>query len=355
MKSWDVVIAGGGIIGLSLALALRKRGMTVMVVERGEPGREASHAAAGMLADKDPHCAPELRALAFASAKLYPEYVHEVEDESGMRVDFRTDGTIYLSTEPEKTGRPLSTAELSKLEPELETKDHAIFLEEASLDNRLLMSALMKAAKHRGIEIAGGETATDVVRENGRAVALRTDRTEFRGGAIVNCAGAWAGSFGPVRFPTRPVKGHMLALATAKPNLIHHVVRAHTANFVYVVPRAGGRVVIGSTAEEAGFDKTVDPQTIQKLHRAAGIIFPVLGEAKMIEAWTGLRPGSEDALPLLGETDVPRYFVAAGHFRDGLLLAPVTAHVMAQLIAGERVAQNLDRFAPARFQHASSS
>ncbi len=352
MKTWDVVIAGGGIIGLALALELRKRGLTIIVVERGEPGREASHAAAGMIADKDPHCAPELRALAAASAKLYPEFIHEVEDESRTRVDFRTDGTIYLSTEPVHTGRALSPAELKKLEPELVTQDHAVFLEEPSIDNRLLMQALLKAAKHRGIEVATGETATDIVRENGRAVALRTDRTEFRGGAIVNCAGAWAGSFGPVRFPTRPVKGHMLALATAKPNLIHHVVRAHIANFVYVVPRAGGRIVIGSTAEEAGFDKTVNSQTIQKLHQAAAIIFPILGGSKMIEAWAGLRPGSEDALPLLGETDVPRYFVAAGHFRDGLLLAPITAHVMAQLIAGERVDQNLDRFAPARFQHA---
>jgi len=118
---------------------------------------------------------------------------------------------------------------------------------------------------------------------------------------------------------------------------------------VYVVPRSDGRIVIGSTLEDAGFDKRVDPGTIQRLHQAAADLIPELGEARMLETWAGLRPGTPDALPLLGATEVDNYFIAAGHYRDGILLAPVTALVMSQAVRGLKPDFELSAFSPARF------
>lgn len=357
MKSWDVVIAGGGIVGVSLARELHKHGADVLIVERGEPGREASHAAAGMLAWCDPMLPHPLKRLARASAEMYPEFVQEIDDESGMRVDLRTQGTIacfpelpvgeaasYVST---GEWRPLGADEVARLEPSLKYPGEAMYwTPEGSVDPRGLMAASVKAAKHRGIHIASGAAVTDVAIEGGRAVAVKTPKTRYTAGAVVNCCGAWAGQIGPLRFPTRPVKGQMLCVVAAQHGLVNHVVRAPE---VYVVPRSDGRIVIGSTLEDAGFDKRVDPDTIQRLHQSAASLIPELGEARMLETWAGLRPGTADGLPLLGATEVANYFVAAGHYRDGILLAPVTALVMSQVVRGEKPHVDLTAFSPARF------
>jgi glycine oxidase len=357
VKSWDVVIAGGGIVGVSLARELRKQGASVLIVERGEPGREASHAAAGMLAYCDPMLPYALSKLARASAGLYREFVHEIEDESGTRVDLRTEGTIaYFEQQAEgdvasyvSTGawRPLEAEEIARLEPQLAYSGQAAYwTPEGSVDPRALIAASVKAAKHRGVDIASGSAVTAVEVENGRAVAVKTAKTRYAAGAVVNCCGAWAGQVGPLRFPTRPVKGQMLCVVAAQQGLVNHVVRAPE---VYVVPRSDGRIVIGSTLEDAGFDKRVDPDTIQRLHQAAASLIPELGEGRMLETWAGLRPGTPDALPLLGATAVENYFVAAGHYRDGILLAPVTALVMAQVVRGAKPDFDLSPFSPARF------
>ena len=357
MQSWDVVIAGGGIVGVSLARALRKHGAGVLIVERGEPGREASHAAAGMLAWCDPLLPPPLRRLARASAEMYPEFVREVDDESGMRVDLRTQGTIACFPEPPAgeaasyvsrgEWRPLGEDEIARLEPSLEYSGEAVYwTPEGSVDPRGLMAASVTATKHRGIDIVSGSPANAVEVEKGRAVAVRTVKTRYAAGAVVNCCGAWAGEIGPLRFPTRPVKGQMLCVVAAQHGLVNHVVRAPD---VYVVPRSDGRIVIGSTLEDAGFDKRVDADTIQRLHQAAANLIPELGEARMLETWAGLRPGTPDALPLLGATAVANYFVAAGHYRDGILLAPVTAMVMSQAVRGMPANFDLSAFSPARF------
>jgi glycine oxidase len=357
VKSWDVVIAGGGIVGVSLARELRKHGASVLIVERGEPGREASHAAAGMLAWCDPMLPHQLKGLARASADMYPEFVREIDDESGMRVDLRTRGTIARFPEPPagdaasyvSTGdwRPLGTDEIARLEPSLEYSGEAVYwTPEGSVDPRGLMAASVTAAKHRGIDIVSGSAATAIEIEKGHAVAVRTVKTRYAAGTVVNSCGAWAGQIGPLRIPTRPVKGQMLCVVAAHHGLVNHVVRAPE---VYVVPRSDGRIVIGSTLEEAGFDKRVDPDTIQRLHQAAANLIPALGEARMLETWAGLRPGTPDALPLLGATEVGNYFVAAGHYRDGILLAPVTAMVMSQVVRGEKPDFDLSAFSPARF------
>ena len=351
VKTWDVAIIGGGIIGLSLALGLRKHGAAVLIVERNEPGREASHAAAGMLAQCDPHTPETLRSLAMASFQLYPEFVHELEDESGQRVDLRQEGSIVLDGDGESlcpNFQTLTLPQLAQLEPCLAgSAKRAEFWPEASVDPRALTAAALKAAKHRGIEIASGAPVVEIQLTQGRASGVKTARTHFSAAVVVNCAGAWAGQIaGAPSLPTRPVKGQMLSLIAPRRDFLRHVVRGPGA---YVVPRSDGRILIGATLEEAGFDKRTDAHTIQCLHQAAANLAPELGQARMLEAWAGLRPGTPDKLPILGATSLPGYFVATGHFRDGILLAPVTAHVMTQAVRGAKPEFDISAFSPARF------
>ena len=356
VKTWDVVIIGAGIIGLSLAIALRKRGATVLVVERGEPGREASHAAAGMLANCGSETPGPLRELAAASAAMYPEFVQELQDESGSsHIDLRDQGTIlFVSPENQKdlydenlAVEKMSAERVRELEPGLvEVRYPAVYLKERSVDPRALVAAALKAAKHRGVDVASGSAVTEVLQSHGRVEGVRTERTSYPGNTVVNCAGAWAGQVLPHRFPTRPVKGQMLSVVSARHGTLQHVVRSPD---VYLVPRSDGRILIGATIEEAGYDKRTAPETIQRLHQAAVQLLPALGQARILEDWAGLRPGTPDDLPILGATSIAGYFAATGHYRDGILLAPVTALVMAQVIGGSKPDHDLAAFSPERF------
>ena len=360
MKSWDVIIIGAGIIGLSLAISLRKQGLRVLIVERGEPGREASHAAAGMLVGSGAEIPPALRILAEASARLYPEFVHELEDESGVRVDLRDQGTILISEDgnfPE-SAEPLSPEQLRSLEPALGAPGRgrpglhkhvseevaAACLSERSVDPRALVAAAIKAAHHREVDISSGSEVKSLLVSANRVTGIQTEKTLYAAPTVVNCAGAWAGSIGPHHFPVRPVKGQMLSVVGA-PRL-KHVVRAEK---IYLVPRSDGRLVIGSTLEEAGYNKQTEVNTIQQLFHAALELVPSLAESKVHEDWAGLRPGTPDDLPILGESDLKGYFVATGHFRDGILLAPVTAQVMTDVIMGKGPAHDLGSFSASRF------
>jgi glycine oxidase len=177
-----------------------------------------------------------------------------------------------------------------------------------------------------------------------RVSGVQTEKTSYSAPIVFNCAGAWAGCIGPQKFPVRPVKGQMVALVSG-PKL-QHVIRADE---VYLVPRSDGRIVIGSTLEDAGFNKQTEVNTIQRLLHAARELVPALDNARVHEDWAGLRPGTPDSLPLLGETSIPGYFVASGHYRDGILLAPITAQVMTELILGKPSTHDLTPFSPARF------
>jgi glycine oxidase len=352
VKTWDVIVIGGGIIGLSLSIALRKRGATVLVVERGEPGREASHAAGGMLVDGATETAAALQPLATASARMYPEFVHEIEIESGLTADLRDQGTIIFPP-PEHMDEPASAVEgalpapLAEFEPALAPANRpAFFLEERSVDPRGITAAALKAAKHRGVDFSSGDPVTAVNLSDGCASGVTTTKTAFHAPKVVNCAGAWSGQIAPHAFPTRPVKGQMLCLAAPSRTLLKHVIRTPD---VYLIPRSDGRILVGTTVEEAGFDKRTDPATIQRLHRAAIALVPQLQNAKILEDWAGLRPGTPDALPILGATSTPGYYVATGHFRDGILLAPITAQIMADVISGTDPGYDLTPFSPARF------
>ncbi len=353
MKTWDVIIIGGGIIGLSLAIALRKRGATVLVVERGEPGREASYAAGGMLVDCPLETPPALQLLATASARMYPEFAYELEIESGTRVDLRDCGTILFPS-GEHAERDAAFAAnhplpglLKELDPALaDPHSPALYLKERSVDPRAITAAAWKTAKQRSVDFSSGDEVTAVTVADGRATGVKTTKTAFHGAKVVNCAGAWSGQIAPHAFPTRPVKGQMLCLAMPSRALLKHVVRSPEA---YLIPRSDGRLLVGATVEEAGFDKRTDIATIQRLHRAALALIPELRHAKILEDWAGLRPGTPDALPILGETSTPGYYVATGHFRDGILLAPITAEVMTAVIEGRNPEFDLTAFSPSRF------
>jgi glycine oxidase len=356
VETWDAIVIGAGIIGLSLALELRRAGMSVLVVEKGEPGREASWAAGGMLADFGLEIPAPLQPLATASARMYPEFVGQLEDESGLKIDLRSEGTLFfLDSQQDRELQKLHPlpAPLQKLEPAFRIPANpALYLKERCVDPRQLTTAAIAAADRRDIDFSSGDPVLALTFSDGKATGVRTTRTQFPAGIVVNCAGAWAGQIAtdaafPSPLPTRPVKGQMLCVAMPQKNLLRHVVRAPE---VYLIPRSDGRLVIGATLEECGFDKQTVPTTIQKLRQAAIDLVPKLADARILETWAGLRPGTPDKLPILGETATPGYFVATGHFRDGILLAPVTAKVMGQVITGQEPEFDLRTFRAERFQ-----
>lgn len=351
MKTWDVILVGGGLIGLSLAIELRKRGASVLVVERGEPGREASHAAGGMLANCGDETPAPLQSLATASAEMYPEFVHQLQDESGMNVDLRSDGTLFFPAEGHDHRNILGATPLpkplAKLEPALAAPGGAVFfLMERSVCPRALAQAALKAAKHRGVDVSSGTPVLSVDMSDGHVVGVITAHGSYRAAKVVNCAGAWSGQIPPLSFPVRPVKGQMVCFVMPSHNLLRHVARSPE---IYLIPRSDGRLLAGATVEEAGFDKRTVADTIQRLERAAFALLPALKDARIQEAWAGLRPGTPDNLPILGPTPLPGYHVATGHFRDGILLAPITARLMAQVIVGEKPEHDLTPFSVGRF------
>ncbi len=363
VKSSDTIIIGAGIVGLSLALELRKSGMSVLVVEKGQPGREASWAAGGMLADFPLEMPPALHELAAASAQMYPEFVKNLECQSGLQIDLRSQGTLLFLSPDHYTSASLKEscplpAPLSELEPSFRAQDiPAFYLKERSVDPRHLTAAALAAARNQGVIFSSDDPVQSIEIREGKAAGVRTTKTHFAAGIVVNCAGAWSGKIAcverapspakPVPIPTRPVRGQMLCVAMPQKNLVTHVVRTPD---VYLIPRSNQTMLIGATLEEAGFDKQTVPETILKLRQAAIALVPKLAEARILEDWAGLRPGTPDKLPILGATSIPGYFAATGHFRDGILLAPITARVMRQVIVGDKAEFDLSPFTPQRFQ-----
>lgn len=355
MKTWDVVVIGGGVIGLSLAWRLRQSGAAVLVVEKGEPAREATYAAGGMIAHCDPGNPPQLAKMIAASARMYPEFVTQLRAEAFESPDLRTDGAIAFFEDSEQPvcedSQILDEADLTRLEPLIAHRGRAYLLPEASVDPRKLGSALEKAARTVGVDFVTGAPVTEVAVMGSRPAGVRTTKSFYGAEAVVNCAGAWASQIRPVQLPTRPVKGQMVCVIPAKGvhnsgPVIRHVVRTHE---VYLIPRSDGRILLGATLEEAGFDKRLDPDTIQRLYQAAAKVVPEIANMRIHDAWAGLRPGSPDGLPILGVTSMPGYYAATGHYRDGIMLAPITALVMTQLISGGRTEIDLGAFSPLRF------
>jgi glycine oxidase len=243
----------------------------------------------------------------------------------------------------------LTPAQLALLEPSLVAGNGpAFYLEERSVDPRALTAAAWKTAKNREVDFSSGDEVVMVNLSDDRVTGVTTSKTAFLAPKVVNCAGAWSGKIGPHAFPTRPVKGQMLSVAMHPRDLLKHVVRSPD---VYLIPRSDGRLLIGATVEEAGFDKRTDVTTIKHLHQAALALVPKLSASRILEDWAGLRPGTADGLPILGATATPGYYIATGHFRDGILLAPITAKVMAEVIDGNNPGHDLTAFSSSRFSH----
>ncbi|HEY2498877.1 MAG TPA: glycine oxidase ThiO [Candidatus Angelobacter sp.] len=344
MKSWDVIIAGAGIIGISLALELRARGATVLVLDRGIPGGEASSAAAGMLAPADPETPTALRPLAQESARMFPEFVSKLESVTSRQVDFRRAGTIAL-LEPGSTPseyHSISSDEIRRIEPSLLRYEHsAFFVQEDSVDPSLLMQAALAAATKLGVEIRGN-TVIKEIQPHGTKVDVVSEKDRFTALSAIDCRGAWSAP------PVKPRKGQMLYVQP-RSFFLQHVVRAPD---IYVVPRSTGKILVGATVEDVGYDKSVVPAITQNLLRAATKYLPELASAAIAQSWAGLRPGTPDDLPMIGPTDVPGIFVASGHFRNGILLAPVTAKIVADLVENQPSPINISSFSPSRFAQA---
>jgi glycine oxidase len=341
VKSWDVIIVGAGIIGVSLALELRERGAGVLVLDRAEPGSEASSAAAGMLAAADPDTPIALRPLATASARMFPAFVQRLQTAGNMQVDFRRVGTIALlpETSAPVEYRSLSRADLQLLAPSVHSSGQsAFFVQEDSVDPSLLMQSALAAARNVGVEIRG-HTTVEEIRPHDHAVEVLTDTDNLAAASVVDCRGAWFGN------PVRPRKGQMLYVQPERA-VLQHVLRTPD---VYIVPRSSGKILVGATVEDVGFDKSVDPSAIQQLLNAANKYLPELASAPITHSWAGLRPGTPDDLPIIGPTDASRVFVATGHFRNGILLAPITAQIMADLVGGRPSPMDISAFAEDRF------
>lgn len=356
-----VAIIGAGIIGLALARELRRRGADVLLVDRQAPAGEATWAAAGLLAPSSEADAPgDFFELCRAAAVFYPDYVRVLELETGLTPGYRTEGTLFLYHSEEerpmlekrfswqrKRGIPavhLDAQETRVLEAEVRARGGYLLPGDCQVDSRLLSTALVQACRQAAVTFVEGAVVS-VVEERGRAAGVAlADGSLLAADAVVNAAGAWASGITArgVSVVIRPVKGHMLALTTKGWSLKHVL---HDAS-VYLAPRAGGRLVIGSTMEEAGFDKTVNPAVIAQLCAAAQRLVPRLESAILTESWTGLRPAAPDGRPRIGPTAFPGYFLATGHFRNGILLGPLTARLLAPVILGEQPEPLLLPFLP---------
>ena len=368
MKTYDVAIIGGGIIGAAIALELAREKVTVVVVDRQEPGREASWAAAGMLspAPDSPRDAP-LVPLSRRSLQLYPDFVATIEEESGKPTGYARNGALQVFCGPNgESDRDAEIAEHRRLgltaEPiALETATEweasigpsaaaASWLpDEATIEPRLLIDAVLSAARIQGVEIRSDCEVTGLLRVGERCAGLMTHE-RIAAGNVVLAAGCYsaqilsASAFAAYA-PTRPVRGQMLCL---RPNdvRLRRVVRSHRT---YLVPRPDGRIVAGSTLEEAGFRKQVTPAGIKQILEGALELCPALGNAEILETWSGLRPGTSDDLPIIGATEMEGLLIATGHYRNGILLAPVTARLIRNFLMRSHADFDSQVFSPLRF------
>ena len=360
----DVVIAGAGIFGSAIARELARRGIRTTVLE-GDATGTATPAAGGMLAPLAEARQPgPFLELALASAARYPAFVASLLEETGADVGFRRGGKLQVAqtdTDAEALAAQfawqraaghdtewLDMATLHSREPGIARDATAAIFhpDECRVDARRLADALRRAAAAAGATFRTG-TALAVLQEGGHATGVALDDGEsLEAGSVVIAAGAWSGHIrGPRDLRLYPVRGQMLALNAPHFQPPHVIQSAHC----YLIPRRG-HIIVGSTMERAGFDAATTESGIAGLHAAATAVIPALARAPVSESWAGLRPATEDGLPILGaEPEVPRLFYATGHFRNGILLAPITGHAIASLIAGENPGLDLRAFSAARF------
>ncbi len=363
----EVLVVGGGLVGCSLARELAGRGLDVTLIERGQPGEEASWAAAGLLSPQSQAEEPgPFFDLGMESRSMYAEWVHELEEETGLSVGYRRIGVLrcaFSDAELEGLARRFlwqrragfSVADRTNADIRAWLGDRLasevvggfFFPEDAVVDSRLLARGLALSARRRGVRMLPGTAARRFLISGGVCRGVETAAGTLAARAVVDAAGAWAAFDAslPVSVPVEPVKGQIAVLRGSDRALPCAI----ESGEVYLVPRPDGLVLVGATVERVGFQKEVTAGALNWLIGAAIRLVPELGEARFVEAWAGLRPGTPDGLPLLGATAAVRgLFFAAGHYRNGVLLAPVTARLLADCMTGVAT-RDLSVFSPDRF------
>jgi glycine oxidase len=376
MNTFDVVIVGGGIIGTSTALELAAEKLRVLLVDRLQPGEEASPAAGGMLSPESdgPEAVP-IAPLTKESLRIYPRFIASIEDAAGVSTHLKLEGAIELfygphaeserdklATEHRQVGfiaerLPMEAAIALGGELNPAALAAAWFPEEGTIEPRRLMDAALKAAQRMGIEIRANSSVTSILREGNRCTGAIAAGKQISAKYVIVAAGcfssliaresAWFARYAP----TRPVRGQILILRPKKA-VLRKVVRSERR---YLVPRSDGTILAGSTLEEAGFEKNLTPAGVRRIADGAIELVPALADADICETWAGLRPGTPDNLPILGPTDVDGLLMATGHYRSGILLAPVTASLMRDWITKGRVALPVEAFSPLRFKEDKQS
>lgn len=373
----DAVIVGGGLIGLSTAWRAARRGMSVAVVDP-DPGSGTASVAAGMVApvSEATHTEEPLVRLGCASAERYPSFVAELEDAAGQAVGYRTEGTLKVAFDTDDLAvlddvrafqvslgmgaQRLTSRECRRLEPMLAPAVRGGVLSDGdrSIDPRRLGRALLQAARAAGAAVIR-QRAGRLLRGDGTGGSpaatgvLLADGSELHAPWVVLAAGCWShqldGIPGEIVPPVRPVKGQVLRLRTPHPFIRRNVRGIVRGSPVYAVPRADGEIVLGASTEELGYDTRVTAGGVWHLLRDGHDLLPGITELELTETGVGLRPGSPDNAPMLGATALPGLALASGHYRHGVLLTPVTADAMAEMLATGDLPPVAAPFSPHRF------
>jgi glycine oxidase len=371
----DVLIIGGGVIGLAVAWRAAGRGLTVTVVDPA-PASGASHAAAGMITPVSEAAYGEepLLRLGLASRDRYPEFVAELEGLTGTDTGFRDDGILQVAFDADDLAaldelrrfqeavgaraEALTGRDCRRLEPLLapSVRGGLLAADDGWIDPRRLCAALLGAVERSGCTLVR-DRVTEIMVERDAAVGVRLAAGgEIRAGQVVLAAGCWCGDLAglpPGVLPAiRPVKGQILRLRARTPFLNRCTRGLVKGSPIYLVPRADGEVVAGATQEELGFDTTVTAGGLWEMLRDARELVPGVTELEFVEVVAGLRPGSPDNAPILGPAALAGLYVAGGHFRSGILLTPVTADVIAEILATGQVPEVAKHFTPERFDRA---
>jgi glycine oxidase len=358
-RGFDVVVVGGGVIGLSCAWRLALGGAGVAVLERGEPGGGATRVAAGMLAPVGELTfgEPELLELTLAAARLFPEFAAELEKATGETTGYERLGALHVALDRDEAAQLRRVHDLQRtldleaewlpprrcrdLEPGLTPSFHGgVFAaDEAAVDPRALTRVLVAAVKAAGGEVRTGAEVVDGVFEGERLAGVRLAGGEdLHADTVVLAAGAWSGAAPWLpeegRPPIRPVKGQVVELRSRSGEPVARRILA--SERVYLVPRPDGRLIAGATVEEMGFDTAVTAGGVHELLREAYRLLPDVAEMELLGAVAGLRPGTPNNLPIVGPGAIDGLVLATGHYRNGILLAPLAAQTVADLLARNR-------------------
>lgn len=369
MNNSDVLIIGGGIIGLNIARNLRRQGIKkITILERNAIGHEASHAAAGMLAPQaESDKIDDFFRFCDESNKLYPQFAAEIFAETGVDIELESSGTLYLAlTENDskeirqrfewqkKAGlavEHLTAEETRKAEPFVspDVREALFFPNDRQVENRKLVAALQLFAELNEIELVTNAEVKNLRQRGGRIVGAETETEKFSAEKVVLATGAWTSLIKIDDFvlpPVKPIRGQMLCVKTVK-RLFSHVIYSPRG---YLVPRLDGKILAGATVEDVGFDKQITESGINFVLENALEITPSLANLEVIEKWSGLRPLAADALPILGRfPEIENLFIATAHFRNGILLAPITGAIVAENILNNTASEYLKIFSPTRF------